>query len=699
MTPKKSIVVYSDGDEALPEIIKEVLPDGLEVIPAENSDLLKAGNLTVQGAFVSSKFLKSTRDTGRIVDILTTGIAKVDFQQRIIWSNSSFQLIVGQKDLVGTDFYLTLGDCQIEGPDFCPFHTVRSAQKTTMTRLRVANKALDLVVTPYRDSETGEMISSVAELRDVTETDRIDKILQQLLDAGRRMTDFSSEQLVSLTIQERRDLLGIRIEASMKQILHYDVAEFRLYEEATGKLLPFLSFGIAPDAAVRELYAEPDNNGITGYVAHNREPYWCEDTTDDPFYLQGAIDARCSLTIPILWHGQLFGTCNVESLQPGAFTLRDQTLLEIFLRDVANALHTFRLLSTAKEDGIARSIQSVLELIANPVDRILQDASVLLAETDCSEASQKLLRDILKKTRVLKDQVTLVRLKMRKEVGCPDAPADGLVPVSSPILQNRRVLILDKKRENLIAGHQILEPLGCEVETAPDTLIALKMIAVSRYDAIISEYNPDGGMDGYQFFLRLKAMFPELPAPPLLLGIGYERDSGHIMTNAQGQGLLGRFFIPYIPNQIRTVVELVINSCGRRDNEGNLISPEELDADFIPLRSCFPSRPSSLSEKFSVGTETDDLKGTSRTSESPSDFLTEAAVKNPSFETSDRKIHQGTPLPVTDSWVNRQFDSNRLTEWIERLSTLPYSPADSTAEKSPSEIVFPEVTFPDIDAT
>ena len=56
-------------------------------------------------------------------------------------------------------------------------------------------------------------------------------------------------------------------------------------------LEPVLAVGMTPEAAQRKLRAEPTGNGVTGFVAATGKSYLCEDTSEDPLYLEGA--RRC----------------------------------------------------------------------------------------------------------------------------------------------------------------------------------------------------------------------------------------------------------------------------------------------------------------------------------------------------------------------------------------------------------------------
>ena len=126
------------------------------------------------------------------------------------------------------------------------------------------------------------------------------------------------------------------------------MVEIRLLDGRTGKLEPLLAVGMVPEAAGRDLFARPQNNGVTGFVAATGKSYLCEDTTADPLYLEGCKGAKSSLTVPLVLHDEVIGTFNVESPEPRAFSESDLQFLEIFTRDVAVALNTLELLRGRK---------------------------------------------------------------------------------------------------------------------------------------------------------------------------------------------------------------------------------------------------------------------------------------------------------------------------------------------------------------
>src|SRR5436190_18708787 len=127
-------------------------------------------------------------------------------------------------------------------------------------------------------------------------------------------------------------------------------------------------------AEKRTLQALTQNNGVTGFVAATGKSYLCEDTTEDPLYLEGAEGAKSSLTVPLMLHDEVIGTFNVESPEPRAFSESDLQFLEIFTRDVAVSLNTLELLVAEKVSAASQSVEAIHSAVALPVDAILNDA-------------------------------------------------------------------------------------------------------------------------------------------------------------------------------------------------------------------------------------------------------------------------------------------------------------------------------------
>ena len=495
-----------------------------------------------------------------LADSLSSGITQVDLDQRIIWANKPFRHRFAIDDPVGECFYGIFVDPVLAGPDYCPLETVRSTGRATSSKIWVGpadkRSCFEFDVTPDFD-ENGQVKGCFIEMRDVTELMLVDETLRKLQNVGRLLVDLSSEELSLMSVEGRKTLLAEKIKENMREILAYDAFEFRLYDEESNTLVPFTSFGIDEEASQRPLTVATVGGGISGYVASTKHSYLCEDTVNEPGYLPGLQGARCSLTVPILWYDLLVGTCNVESKIPGAFSDRDTYFLKIFAHDVAAALHTLELLSHENEFGARRSVGRIFRSVAIPIDRIIEDTSLLLDRHKGNSGDDQILKEILLRSRTIHDQIAVV---LQTHTG------------DHPLLANRRVLILDKDESKVQTAHHIFEPYGCSVESASNANTALSMIRLSHYDVIISELYPEG-MNGFQFLIRLQDMFPDRTAIPLVLAadIGVH-DKGHIVAMAAGRGLLGTVARPLqANNHFFRIIELVITTCGQRDAEGNLL--------------------------------------------------------------------------------------------------------------------------------
>jgi two-component system, sensor histidine kinase SagS len=327
-------------------------------------------------------------------------------------------------------------------------------------------------------------------------------------------------------------------------------------DQETGRLEPLLATGIDEEAASRVLFALPQNNGVTGFVAATGKSYLCEDTSEDPLYLSGVRGAKSSLTVPLMMHDQVIGTFNCESMEPRAFSESDLQFLEIFCRDVAAALNTLELLVAEKATTAAESVEAIHSAVALPVDEILNDAVNVMEryighEPEVVERLQRILRN----ARDIKQVI--------QRVGQTMSPSQALPPAGKvedrPLLRGRHLLVVDADENVRIAAHNLLERYGCVVETARDGVEALSMIRAlvdSEYDVIISDIRlPD--MTGYEFMVKLQEI---MDPPPLVLMTGFGWDPGHSLVKARQAGLQAVLYKPFRLDQLLAAVELIVKT-------------------------------------------------------------------------------------------------------------------------------------------
>ncbi|RMF38758.1 MAG: response regulator [Planctomycetota bacterium] len=486
------------------------------------------------------------------------GVALVDASMQVTWCNRRMHEWAQAADPIGLNFYACLGDSEILGPDFCPFHTALvTGRSSTSTIVTSENRYFHVHVAPLKDVGT-ERAALVATVSDVTREVLQQQKLAAIHQAGRQLADLKPDEIFAMDIKARIDLLKDNIRHYTADLLDVDVIEIRLLEKKTGTLMPLLSVGINQEAADRKLYARPQGNGVTGYVAATGKSYLCEDASQDPLYLQAFEGAASSLTVPLILHDQVIGTINVESNKVGAFNVADMQFLEIFSRDVAYALNTLELLVAQKTDAAYQSCEAIHSAVALPINQILNDAVNVIEKYigQDPEAVERLQR-ILKNARDVRQVI--------QKIGQSMAPTEALPAGCSQQLheklRGRRILVVDPDLQILNDAHTMLEKFGCTVESAHSGEEAVKMYRNSRldaaYDVVIASIKlPD--YSGYQLMLRLKQITDPVPIA-LMTGFGW--DPGHSIVKAREDGLHPKALLykPFKLARLLSVVEFVID--------------------------------------------------------------------------------------------------------------------------------------------
>jgi CheY-like chemotaxis protein len=563
LTTKPKILLVCDSREHAEQLLANAA-ESHEVVVA--ADALRAlsqlSREPFSGVYISAEYLQQALEIGRllqnehILEGMPDGVVLLDSDNSIIWSNGRLGEWFDCDRIVGANFYTVLRSPEILGPDFCPFHTALATGQATSSTLRSGeNRYYHVHAAPVREPG-GVSRHLIVTVRDVTNEVHQQQKMAAIHQAGMELADLAPTEIAHMAVNDRIELLKSNILHFTRDLLRFAVVEIRLLDQKTGRLEPLLSMGMEPEAAARVLCAQPQINGVTGFVAATGKSYLCQDTTEDPLYLPGAKDAKSSLTVPLLLHEEVIGTFNVESPEPRAFTESDLQFLEIFCRDVAASLNTLELLAAEKLTTAAESVEAIHSAVAQPVDQILNDAVNVMEryighEPEVVERLQRILRN----ARDIKQMI--------QKVGQQMAPAEALPPTMQvedrPLLRGRRILVVDADENVRSAAHNLLERYGCVVETAHDGAEALYMIRAlpdADYDAVIADIRlPD--MTGYEFMLKLQEI---METTPLVLMTGFGWDPGHSIVKARQAGLKAVLYKPFRLDQLLSAVELVVTS-------------------------------------------------------------------------------------------------------------------------------------------
>ena len=504
------------------------------------------------GVYVDSAQLSTVRWAGvliqadEILDAIADGVAVVDPDLRITWANPQLHsLIDPDLEIIGCKFYRALGNPEVLGPDPCPFTSAVAAKAPASTALRIgANRYLRVTVTPVFDVSNC-LTHLIALTRDITDETQQQLKVNAIHKAGDELADLTPEELAELGVEERTDLLKYNITRHMKDLLGLDFIEIRLLDRPTGRLIPLLTEGMTPIAANRELFSRKDHNGVTGFVAATGQSYLCPDTTHDPLYLEGVAGARSSLTVPLIYHGTVIGTLNVENFQPNAFDERDRQFLEIYARNVASALNTLELLQAEKFSAATASVEAISRELALPLDDILSDATTVLDRYAGHD------EDIVARLRHLLFRAREIRSLIQK-VGSSIAPESKRnAPRPAPKLGSARLLVVDADEAIRRSAHHLLGVQGATVETARDAHEAIALARQTPYSAALVDIRlPD--LDGFETYKRLRDVQPGIP---IILMTGFGWDPSHSIVKARQEGLQTVLYKPFRADRLMEAVE------------------------------------------------------------------------------------------------------------------------------------------------
>ncbi len=533
--------------------VRDQLASLFDIVPARTMSraLVLLREQEFAGVYVDTGQLSAVRWAGvliqadEILDAIADGVAVVDPDLKIIWANPEFaSLVTTGTPLVGTKFYRALGDPENLGPDPCPFTTATSSHAGAATELRIGtNRYLRVSVTPVFDS-LDQLTHLIALTREITDETQQQLKVNAIHKAGDELADLTPEELAEMGVEERTDLLKYNIARHMKDLMGLDFIEIRLLDRPTGRLTPLLTEGMTTSAANRELFARKEGNGVTGFVAATGQSYLCPDTAHDPLYLEGAAGAHSSLTVPLIYHGTVIGTLNVENQQPNAFDDRDRQFLEIYGRNVASALNTLDLLQAEKINVASAYFEAISREIAIPLDDILRDAtSVLDRCADQADVAAR-LNQLLARAREIRGLI--------HKVGSSMAPERRRTGQAAPQrLASARLLVVDADETIRRSALELLGGQGAAVETARDGHEAIAMMRQSHYAAAIVDIRlPD--LDGFETYKRLREVQPGV-AVILMTGFGY--DPSHSIVKARQEGLQTVLYKPFRADRLFEAVE------------------------------------------------------------------------------------------------------------------------------------------------
>ncbi|MBX3360671.1 MAG: response regulator [Phycisphaeraceae bacterium] len=507
-------------------------------------------------------------DATLILAALDVAVCVVDFQGVTTWSNAKFQTLdEGARTRIASEcraFLDKRASCagrRVLGPEDQPPASwgpieISSNDQTVWYELTAT---VDPGV-----ARTGPGSRAVAVARDITAARRVRMQRETLARAGEELVRLDREAIRKMNAHERLKLLESKIIGYNRDLLHFDHFVIRLLNEKTGKLEIVFSVGLPSEIEDLDIFPEPENNGISGWVAATGQSYICRDVGSDEKFLPGLSGAKSSLTVPLRLHDRVLGIMDVESCTPAAFSEEDRQSAEIFARHIAIALHMLDLLvaerSTTNE-AVSRRVDSE---VAEPLQDILREAEWLdkIVSTD-PEVRNHIDR--------IKTDCDAIRRRMQDVTSGPQTllgVEEALAHrAPDPLLVERWILIADDEPKIRRVIGDVLRNRGAKVVVVDNGGAAIEYLEACHrgeyppFELVISDIKmPD--RNGYEVFSAARRC---LGAVPVILMTGFGYDPHHSIVRASQEGQRAVLFKPF---QIEKLLEEVRGALPPRSGAG-----------------------------------------------------------------------------------------------------------------------------------
>jgi len=403
---------------------------------------------------------------------------------------------------------------------------LRQVGSLAEARAALAAEPFDLVVLPATAEVLGSATDAASLSRQRARMEAIDA-------AGRELVALDADATAPLDVGDRLRLLEDKLIRYCRDLLHFQHFAVRVRDPKTNRLDTVLAGGFPEEAAALEIFALPEGNGLSGFVAATGQSVVCPDVSQEPRYLRGIDTARSTLTVPLRLIDRVVGVLNVESDQLNAFTDEDRQFAEILGRYIAVALHVLKLLAVERSETTGEVTADVQAELAGPLDAIVAAATRLLRDPGTTDVAT--VREVLERVDHVKERLQAVG-RAPAIRGLLAATEDG-----DPSLRGKRVLVADDEdiiRETIV---DVLTKAGARPVMAHDGAEAIALLDTQPFDLVLSDIKMPH-KSGYEVFAAAKRLGTQCKVI-LITGFGY--DPEHNIVRAGREGLAGVLFKPF----------------------------------------------------------------------------------------------------------------------------------------------------------
>jgi CheY-like chemotaxis protein/putative methionine-R-sulfoxide reductase with GAF domain len=486
-----------------------------------------------------------------VLDHMSHGVCICDAEGRFVWANPSMLEFGPEVDAKVRELCMGAVEWAREGD----FHRASHARGRQVS-IELGGRVYDVNITPVVDG-AGSLTQVAAVVRDATHARGLQQKIDAIGKAAEELVSLDAEQIQRLDVQQRLDLLEQKVIRYTRELMHFDNFTVHLLDKKTNKLELVLSSGMPTSVEEIPIYAQPEGNGVCGYVAARGKSYICADVSKDSRYIAGIEAAQSCLAVPLRLHDQVVGVFNVESRQLAAFSEHDRQIAEIFARHIAMALHILNLLVSERHHTTGQLASDVGAEITGPLNDIVTDVQNLVEDYIGHDELRSRLNQISDNAAKIRDAMRRVTSPSR---GLIDRKRSTTACGGDPLLRGRRILVVDDEEVIRETVSDVLRGCGCEIEQAADGAAGIACINAQEFDLVLSDIKmPEH--NGYEVFAAAKERNKDCPVI-LMTGFGY--DPNHSIVRARREGLAAVLFKPFKVEQLLGEIRTAIRSATKR---------------------------------------------------------------------------------------------------------------------------------------
>ena len=413
-----------------------------------------------------------------------------------------------------------------------------------------ADRYFEMIITPMCDDQ-GQLSRVATVVWDATASRKLQQRIDAIDKAGRELVRLDADAFRGKTVEQRICLVEDKIIKYANDLLHFDHFVVRIINRKTNLLEALFGVGIPQDAQDLEIFANSQDNGITGYVVSTGRSYICNNPETDNRYLPGLPNVQSTLTVPLRIYDSVIGALNVESARKGAFNEDDRQVAEIFGRYIAMALNILDLLVVERFETTGQAVDHFTHEVSEPLSEIITASCQLMEDYIGHDDMRYRLQGII-------DNVVKIRTAMKST---QDGPRGILESQSHNPMQEdaqlagKQILIVDDEPFIRQTISEVTQKYGMVADTASDGKQALSLIGQRTYDLVVSDIKLPHAT-GYEVFAAARAKNEQLPVI-LMTGFGY--DPNHSIVRANREGLSAVLYKPFKIDQLMAEIRQAIS--------------------------------------------------------------------------------------------------------------------------------------------